>query len=146
MSRARVYARLQQWPETVADCTRAIELKPDLTEAWHIRDDAYRRQGRLDDALAEYEKAVALLGRAASQSPDVTAHRRQLATALYHLGDGLKAKGRLAEAEKSFRQAVVTWRTLATDFPKEAGNRVDLGHSLWHLSDTLRSAGKRDEA
>jgi tetratricopeptide (TPR) repeat protein len=146
MSRARMYARLQQWPETVADCTRAIELKPDLTEAWRIRDDAYRRQGRLDGALADYEKAVALLGKAASQSPYVTAQRRGLATALYHLADGLKAKGRLADAEKSFRQAVVTWRKLATEFPKEPSNRVELGHSLWWLSDTLRSLGKRDEA
>jgi protein O-GlcNAc transferase len=48
---------------TRADSTRrdrALALKPDYVEAWHNRGRVLQHLGRLDDALASYQRAVTL--------------------------------------------------------------------------------------
>src|SRR5439155_8446700 len=88
LRRGQAYARLQQWPKTVADCTRTIELKADFAEPWQTRGDAHAALGQWEKATQDYAKAIEL-------NPAASAG----------LTEQLKAKGRLQEAEMLIGQA-----------------------------------------
>jgi len=60
VSLGRALLRKGSYPEAVVEFTKAIELKPDLVNAWGGRGEAHQRLGQKDAALAECSKAIDL--------------------------------------------------------------------------------------
>ena len=57
----RISSRLSAYPErTIADCTRAIEIDPELAVAYLSRGIAYARKGDLRRAATDQQKALSL--------------------------------------------------------------------------------------
>ena len=44
----------------IEDCDKAIQLNPDLTDAYVVRGNAYRDKGKFDIAIMDYSKAIRL--------------------------------------------------------------------------------------
>ncbi|WP_339384187.1 tetratricopeptide repeat protein [Microcoleus sp. LEGE 07076] len=53
-----LYESAQEYTEAIACYDKALEIKPDLHEAWHNRGVALVNLGRLSEALASYDKAL----------------------------------------------------------------------------------------
>src|SRR5262249_44040614 len=58
--RALAYYRLKQYPDAVADYSRAIELNPKFAPAWTNRGATHRRLGDLAKAVADSSQAIEL--------------------------------------------------------------------------------------
>lgn len=121
-------------------------------DAWHRRGLAAADQGRFDDAIAAYQKALAL--------------RPRSAEILYHLGQAYNQSGRKAEAVSVLEKAItlkprfapaLNTLGMALDWlgrKKEATDRyrkaiaIDPGHfgALFNLGSALLDAGSIDEA
>ena len=70
----------------------ALEIKPDDIEAHNNLGETLRRQGKLDEAIAQFRRALAINPR--------------YAEAHYNLGIASASQGRLDEAENQFRQTL----------------------------------------
>jgi protein O-GlcNAc transferase len=100
---------------TRADSTRrdrALALKPDYVEAWHNRGRVLQHLGRLDDALASYQRAVTL-------SPG-------LAESFNNSGAVLPELGRFEEALVAFERAAALKPDLAGAWLSCGGRLVEL--------------------
>lgn len=60
LQRAELAAKLGNLPEAVADCRRALELQPDMAEAYKILGQIEQAQVHREAAQSYYEKAIAL--------------------------------------------------------------------------------------
>jgi tetratricopeptide (TPR) repeat protein len=58
-NRAQVYAVVGRYDEAVADLTSVIDLFPEESDGYLERGNAHRRAGRTDEALADYDRAIA---------------------------------------------------------------------------------------
>lgn len=58
LERGQAHAALNDWERAIADFDRAIELEPDLAEAYHRRGLAYAARQDLDRARADLDEAV----------------------------------------------------------------------------------------
>jgi eukaryotic-like serine/threonine-protein kinase len=99
IGRGAIYNHLGQWGKAVADYARAIELGTTDPNVWLSKATAHanlgvalRQQGKLDDAITQFGKAIEL-------DPKV-------AEAHAGLGNALKGKGVLDEAIAAYRQAI----------------------------------------
>ena len=97
---------------------QAIALKPDYAEAHNGLGLALKEKGRLDEAMAHYQRAVALK----PGSPDV--HN--------NLGNGLKQYGKYGEAIAHYQRAIA----LNPDYAEAHNN----------LGNALKEQGQFDEA
>ena len=88
------YARYRKgdWAGAIADCTKVIELKPDLAAGYHGRGDAEAAKGDMDGAIADYTKALEL-------KPDD-------ADACYSRGNAKAAKGDLENAITDYTRTI----------------------------------------
>ncbi|MDN4035866.1 YaiO family outer membrane beta-barrel protein [Massilia sp. YIM B02443] len=68
LGRGVVFSRLERWPEAEADLTAAARAAPDYPDVWAALADLYRWSGRPEQALAAYDRLIAL-------QPDEPAHR-----------------------------------------------------------------------
>jgi tetratricopeptide (TPR) repeat protein/tRNA A-37 threonylcarbamoyl transferase component Bud32 len=91
--------------------------------------DLERLLGKREEAVAAYEKALALL-RPAIQAP---AARAELARVLTRLGAVQAALGQAAEAQRSYRQAIEEGQKLAGAFPDQPVYRQELGQAYLQL-------------
>ncbi len=57
-NRGNAHRRLESYNAAAADFTKAIEIWPELDQAWNNRGGVYARLCRTDDALADFEKAM----------------------------------------------------------------------------------------
>jgi WD40 repeat protein/Tfp pilus assembly protein PilF len=64
IDRAKAYFALRQWQNVVADCTNAIELNPEYSDAYHQRAHAYEN-------LDEWQKALDDFGMAIKRQPQL---------------------------------------------------------------------------
>jgi hypothetical protein len=78
--------------EAVAACRKALELKPDLPNAYDILGNTLREQGRLDEAVAALRKEIEL----EPAGP----------LGYYNLGITLKMQGRVDEAVAAYQKAI----------------------------------------
>jgi predicted O-linked N-acetylglucosamine transferase (SPINDLY family) len=97
---------------------RAIGLNPAVAEFHFNLGEAYRAQGRLEEAVVAYRQALAL--------------KPAFAEACNNLGNALKEQGKLDEAVASYRQAVALQPTYA--------------EALNNLGNALKDQGKLEEA
>lgn len=58
LTRARAYAQMERWDYAEIDLTSALVYHPGNIKALRYRADARRRQGKLDEALADIEQAM----------------------------------------------------------------------------------------
>ncbi len=106
--------------EAQAEFQAALDIDKNNPEAQHNLGLAYAEQGRFEEAITAYKKALAFPTYA---TPEV---------AYYNLGNAYIRIGKPQEAEESFRAAVQMEPTLVSA-------HYGLGLALWR-------AGKRDEA
>ena len=50
----------EQWDEAIVQYTNAIELDPELAEAYNNRGSVYHYKGEFDNAIADYSRAIEL--------------------------------------------------------------------------------------
>ena len=98
--------------------------------------------GRLEDALAASEEALAIRRGLAAARPD--AFRPDLATSLNNLSNRMSALGRREEALAAIEDAVAIQRDLVAASPDTF--RPDLATSLNNLSNRLSALGRPEEA
>ena len=55
---ALLYGFADQYAKAIASYDKALEIKPDLHEAWNNRGNALGNLGRLEEAIASYDKAL----------------------------------------------------------------------------------------
>ena len=103
--------------EALEACQRAVQMAPNIPEAWNNLGSALREAGRIDEAIGAFNKAISL------RPNYVIAHN--------NLGNALAAMGKGAEAEAALRKAV------SLD-PNYAEAHSNLGHLLGRM-------GKLDE-
>jgi len=60
LNRARLYITLHRHDDAIEDCFMAIEAAPDFAECYRIRSFAYRKIGRRDEALLDWDKYQAI--------------------------------------------------------------------------------------
>jgi tetratricopeptide (TPR) repeat protein len=54
------YAHLNQYTNAIASFDKALEISPDLFEAWYNRGIELGKLGRYDEAIASYDKALGI--------------------------------------------------------------------------------------
>lgn len=104
--------------EAEACYRRALEIEPDLLEAYFYRGNILRTLDRLDEAVSSYLAALKV-------APE-------LAEAHINLGLTLKQMGRLSDAETSYRRAL--------------GYEPDFAMAHYNLGNTLSDLGRLEEA
>ncbi|MEG4215833.1 tetratricopeptide repeat protein, partial [Microcoleus sp. Pol14C4] len=87
-----LYGYAEEYAKAIASYDKALEIKPDLHEAWNNRGNALDDLGRLEEAIASYDKALEI-------KPDK--HE-----AWYNRGYALDDLGRLEEAIASYDKAL----------------------------------------
>ena len=60
LERSKAYCVLENWLQGVDDCTQALALEPDNTEALLRRGIAYLKQNKIDAAIADFQKGISL--------------------------------------------------------------------------------------
>ena len=88
-------------------------------------------QGKLTEALAEYEEDLAISRRLAEQDPSNAGWQSALAAALNRVGGVLEAQGKLTEALASMRRP---WRS-AGGWPSKTP-ATPAGNRLWRRRST----------
>lgn len=53
-----VYNKLGNFPQVISNCTKAIEINPNLAEAYCNRGGAYEKQGNFNQAILDFTKAI----------------------------------------------------------------------------------------
>jgi predicted O-linked N-acetylglucosamine transferase (SPINDLY family) len=115
---SQAYKGLGRLAECVSACRRAVQLNPNVPEAWNNLGSALKDQNQPAEAVAAFERAIQL--------------RPTYASAFNNLGNALSQLERFAEAERAFRRSLEL-------------NPND--HSTWsNLGFMLGSNGRLDEA
>lgn len=60
LQRAFLWYLIGDHAKTIDDCTQAVGAAPKMIDSYELRAEAYRRMGRLDEALADASQAVSL--------------------------------------------------------------------------------------
>ena len=118
LDRARVFARQEKLDAAIADCTKAIALKADYSDAYNWRGVCYETKKDYEHAFADYDKAVSI--------------RPKSGTYLRNRGDMHYELKRFNEAWSDYDKAI-------TDDPKEALNYFKRGNASFQR-------GKFDDA
>ena len=112
----------QWYGEAIAKLRTSIELDPDFAQAYDRLGQCFEGAGKTDEALAAYEKAVAL-----NKAQSGGSH-----WAAWHMGSLLHDMGRLNDAERTLREALQ--------------NARDLPQVHYDFGVVLRKQGKLKEA
>src|SRR3954463_1415118 len=105
-----------------------------------------RDSGRLTEALAAHEEAVAILRWCAAPSPGVTEFRFNLANSLIEIGDHARALGRPAQSRTSYEQGVAILEGLLDADLKFTQARIVWLQGLRGLGATQLDAGRAGDA
>jgi protein O-GlcNAc transferase len=96
---ARLYVLQDRLDEALENAERAIQIKPRLAMAQHIRGFIFEKRNSLDEAIASYEAAVKIV-------PDEVSFNYDLGVAYFKNGDYARAKqiflkilGKISDAE-----------------------------------------------
>jgi len=116
--------------------------RPDLAASLSNLGVQFSALGRLADALAVTEEAVAIRRELAAALPD--RYRPDLALSLSNLGVQLRTRGRPAEALPVTEEAIAILRELVGELPDRY--RPALARSLSNLTKVLSALGRDDEA
>lgn len=115
---SQAYRGLGRLDDCLDACRRAVQMAPNIPEAWNNLGSALKDHHRIAEAIEAFRKAIAL--------------RPDYAVAHNNLGNALAQLAQLADAERSLRRAIEL-------DPRHAGAQTNLGHLLTNL-------GRLDEA
>ena len=121
----RALLRKGSFADAIAEFTRAIELKPDLSNAWSERAQCYFELGQRESALVDYAKAIEL--------------NPKFAWPHTNLGDTLKDQNQLDEAIGEYRKAIEI-------DPKSAMAHTKLGNALRDKNQLDEAIGEHRKA
>jgi serine/threonine-protein kinase len=124
----------------------AALLQGELAASHRLLGHIYRRTGRNPEALAEYEKALAVMERVVRQHPEMTDFQNQLARCHFDRGYVQLLLGSPTRAYESEVAARDIRRALVKANPQNLEYRTDLGVTLINLSGTLAELGRQQEA
>jgi tetratricopeptide (TPR) repeat protein len=155
-SLARVYAKLQQWPEALAireklttDFPRVDrhiwDLAASYIDAGHLLQD----NNRPNEAAKIYERARQFLEARQTQFPEQTEYRAELGRIHNHTGWLLASTGRQSEAETEHRQALDLYEKLVQVRSKPELNhrhRQELAWTHEWLGKVLTNSNRPQEA
>ncbi len=102
--------------------------------------------GRLEEALLDCEKALAVREKLSADFPAIPAFRQDLADSYNIFGKVLTDVGRLAEALSQYRKGMALQERLTTDFPDQPTYREGLGLILNNLGSLYIDQGKTVES
>jgi eukaryotic-like serine/threonine-protein kinase len=101
-----------------------------------------KRGGKLPEAEAEFDMALAIVKRLVDANPADTRLRLNLANTYASLGELLSKAGRPAEAEAAFRSSQGACQTVVADRPNDTRTLLELGSIRrligWHLRESCR--------
>jgi tetratricopeptide (TPR) repeat protein len=103
-------------------------------------------EGALGEARSEFEAALAIAERLASQQPGNAEWQRDLSVSYDRLGDAEVAAGNLAAAREHFASGLAIRERLAAQEPGNAGWQHDLSVSYDRLGDVEVAAGNLSAA
>jgi tetratricopeptide (TPR) repeat protein len=122
-----------------------VELQRDLVLA-HLRiAKVLKVQGKLKQAYAAIEHALAISRQLADQDPSII-HSRALAASYNQLGLILEEQSELSHAHEAFEEALAISRRVAAQEPRNLAWRRDLAVCLSQLGHSLLNQGKLTEA
>ena len=108
-----MYHQQGDYPKAVDAYRRAIAVRPNSAMTHRNLGDSLMRIGRRDDALASYQRAVALAEQARQVNPADPQNLASLALFLAKAGDGATARRHVAEAERLAPDDVFVWNRAA---------------------------------
>ena len=103
-------------------------------------------QGKLTEARAAFEEALAISRRLAEQDPSNAGWQSDLAVAHNRVGGVLEAQGKLTEARAAFEEALAIRRRLAEQDPSNAGWQSALAVAHNCVGGVLEAQGELTEA
>lgn len=137
--RARAYAAENKFKEAIADFDTALELNPELIEAYVERGSLFANNKRSDDAIGDYTRAIqmdpknakayALRAEAKLKSDAVDGALLDVNQALQlSLSDplALRIRGNIYEVQERVEDAMVDYRKALAKDPFQAGSREAL--------------------
>jgi tetratricopeptide (TPR) repeat protein len=124
----------------IVNCAREAGTSEDLANALQSRGASLRDLGRYQEALADFEEALALWRELAAANP---AHQPNLARTLQNRGASLRDLGRHQGALADFEEALALWRELAAANP---AHQPSLANTLQNRGASLRDLGRHQEA
>jgi len=138
--------------EAINDLTSAIKyLKKvqdydfDLAKAYHGRGVAYCRSGKLDEAIADFQKAAELLNDLVKKEPTNEAVAYELGMTLYHLGNALVKKGEYEKAADYYEKASLAFMGVPA-WEKSAKLVLSVGRAYVKKAEALHRQKKYAEA
>ncbi len=103
---AKRYLARDMLDAAIQQANEALKINPSMEEAYLVLGDAYRLQGDLDAALAQYQKVVTL-----NEDNEFAAINPNLETAYYEIGEIHLGRGELEQARDAFLAALKIERT-----------------------------------
>jgi tetratricopeptide (TPR) repeat protein len=124
----------------------AANLQAELASSHRLLGHIYIKLNRKSEALAEYDKALAVLEPVTRKHPETIDFRNDLARCHFDRGVTQWQMGRSAEGLQSLTASRDLNRALVKANPHNPGFRTALGLTLVNLSGTLKDLGRPREA
>lgn len=107
------FTRAQDWAHAESAYREALQLKPEMPEAWNELGHAIKRQGRLEESIPAYEQALRL--------------RPNYPQALEYLGEAYVLLGRMGDA----RALHVRLKPLDAKLAEQLASAIASGSTTW---------------
>lgn len=124
-NRAQVYAVLGRWDEAAADLTTVIDLFPEESDGYLERGNAHRNAGRVDEALADYQRSI-------DRNPPAEAHynRAGLLTDLGRVPEALADYDVVLDMDPDHLNTLINRAAIHYDLGDIPSARADVEHGL----------------
>jgi WD40 repeat protein/tetratricopeptide (TPR) repeat protein len=110
------------------------------------RGDSFFKDGKVPEAAKAYGKSLAIFRKLASDDPNNSLRWRDVAIALYRVGDACADMERKTEATRAFEESSAIMRYLSKTAPDSKEARLDYVFSLGKYGDSLAAQEKYAEA
>jgi tetratricopeptide (TPR) repeat protein len=139
-------ARLEAEVCAVLDLAERNPYSLALSSAQCLLGDVYQSQGRIEAALASYQKSLVIVERLVQAVPSNPNWQRELGIAHSRLGGVYQSQGRRDAALASFQKSLAIIEQLVQDDTSKISFQRDLGIAHSRLGDMYKSQGRRDAA
>jgi serine/threonine-protein kinase len=131
---------LGHWQRLVDEHPEAKRYEAGLARAQFYLGNVYQQKRQLDEAIHNYQQAIAGRNALALAHPKVAEYQRDLATSHNNLALIYHFKGKAREAETEYRAALGIQQQLADDAPHISQYQNDLARTHANLGDLLGPA------
>ena len=138
----KVQDYLQQLPKDIITNAR---LRQQAVAFWNVGD-IFSTQGKLQEALKDYEQSLEIFNKLGDQEPANADWQHLRSVGYEKVGDVLSTQGKLEEALKDYEQSLEIFQKLVHQDPSNANWRHDLSVGYEKVGNALGSQGKLEEA